>query len=515
MRRPQIAIEVTALIGLLVLPADAQIRLQAIGTHSAGIFNDSAAEIGAYDPATRRFFGTNFSTDTVVILDLTNPAAPTAIGGIALSGNPNSVAVCDGVVAVAVQNAIITNPGTVQFFDTTGSPLSTVTVGALPDMVTFTPNCRRLLVANEGEPSGGVDPEGSISIVDMTVGAVNLTNANVATAGFTAFNNATLDPTVRIIGPGPGYSAGTTVAQDLEPEYIAVSHDSETAWVTLQENNALAVVDIKSATVTKLAGLGFKDHSVAGRGLDASDTDGANNIATWPVLGMYQPDGVAAYHDGPDTFLVMANEGDARGFETARVSSLILDPTAFPDPTLQSNAELGRLNVTTQNGDTDGDGDYDQLFAFGARSFSIRTTAGALVFDSGDQFEQITKSQLPANFNANHTSNARDNRSDDKGPEPEGVTIGKAFGRTYAFITLERIGGVMVYDITNPFAPAFVQYINNRNFSQAPGVNSGGDLGPEGVIFVKADESPNGSPLLIVSNEVSGTTTVYQISKTP
>jgi hypothetical protein len=382
-------------------------------------------------------------------------------------------------------------------------------------MVTFTPNCRRLLFANAGEPSGGVDPEGSISIVDMTVGAVNLTNANVATAGFTAFNNATLDPSIRIIGPGPGYPAGTTVAQDLEPEYIAVSHDSETAWVTLQENNALAVVDIKSATVTKLAGLGFKDHSVAGRGLDASDTDGANNIATWPVLGMYQPDGVAAYHDGPNTFLVMANEGDARNYEVARVSSLILDPTAFPDPTLQSNAKLGRLNVTTQNGDTDGDGDYDQLFAFGARSFSIRTTAGALVFDSGDQFEQITKSLLPANFNANHTSNARDNRSDDKGPEPEGVTIGKAFGRTYAFITLERIGGVMVYDITNPFAPAFVQYINNRNFSQAPGLNSGGDLGPEGVVFVKADDSPNGSPLLIVSNEVSGTTTVYLVSKTP
>jgi 2',3'-cyclic-nucleotide 2'-phosphodiesterase/3'-nucleotidase/5'-nucleotidase len=516
MSRARVLTELAALVGLLASPAEAQIQLQPIGTHSTGIFNGSASEIGAYDPATRRLFSTNFSNDTIVILDLSNPAAPTQVGTIALSGNPNSVAVCNGVVAVAVQNAVITNPGTVQFFDTSGIFVSSVTAGALPDMVTFTPNCRRLLVANEGEPSGGVDPEGSISIIDMTAGAAHLTNANVTTAGFAAFNDATLDSSIRVIGPGPGYPPGTTVAQDLEPEYIAVSHDSRTAWVTLQENNALAIVDIEGGTVTKLVGLGFKDHSVSGNGLDVSDADATNNIANWPVFGMYQPDGVAAYHDGPNTFLVMANEGDARDYEVARVNSLTLDPTAFPNAaSLKLNANLGRLNVTTQNGDIDGDGDFDRLFAFGARSFSIRTSEGALVFDSGDQFEQITRSTFPGNFNATHTSNARDNRSDDKGPEPEGVTIGKAFGRTYAFITLERIGGVMVYDISNPFAPVFVQYLNNRNFSQAPGVNAGGDLGPEGLVFVRADDSPDGTPLLIVSNEVSGTTTIYQISKTP
>ncbi len=503
----------TALSGLLVLPLAGEIQLQVIGTHSTGIFNGSAAEVGAFDPATKRFFSVNGAADTIVILDLTNPAVPTSFGTIgSLGGNPNSVAVCNGVVAVAVENPVITTPGTVKFFDTSGAPLSSVTVGALPDMVIFTPNCRRLLVANEGEPSGGGDPEGSVSIIDMTVGAANLTNANVATASFAPFNGVALDPSIRVFTPG------ATVAQDLEPEFIAVSHDSRTAWVTLQENNALATVDIETATVTALAGLGFKDHSLAGNGLDVSDQDSANNIATWPVFGIFQPDSIAAYHHGRDTFLVMGNEGDARGFEETRVgaATYVLDPAAFPTAaTLKMAGNLGRLTVSTANGDTDGDGDFDQIFSFGARSFSIRTVSGALVFDSGDQLEQITAAAFPTRFNANSTSNSRDNRSDDKGPEPEGVAIGKAFGRTYAFIGLERIGGVMVYNITDPFAPTFVQYINNRNFSQTPAAGQGGDLGPEGLVFVRAEDSPNQNPLLIVSNEISGTTTVYEISKTP
>ncbi len=513
----------SSLIGMAVLAtlatplAPAQIQLQVLGTHSTGIFNGSAAEVGAYDVASQRFFTVSSAQDAFNILDISNPAAPALIFSISTlpyGANPNSIAVCNGVVAVGVENAIRTSPGTVAFFDTSGAPINSVVVGALPDMLTFTHNCRRLLVANEGEPSDDylTDPEGSISIIDMTVGAANITSANIKTATFTAFNGAMLDPSIRIFGPG------ATVAKDLEPEFIAVSHDSRTAWVTLQENNALAIVDIEAAVVTQLVGLGFKDHNIAGNGLDPSNVDGGNLIANWPVRGIYQPDAIAAYHDGRNTFLVMANEGDARAYpgfnEEATVSGLVLDPVAFPTAaTLQLPANLGNLKVTTVNGNTDGGVDYEELYSFGARSFSIRTGLGALVFDSGDQLEQITKMALPTRFNANSTSNSRDNRSDDKGPEPEGVAIGKAFGRTYAFIGLERIGGVMVYNITNPSSPSFVQYINNRDFSVTPGVNLGGDLGPEGLVFVRADDSPNGNPLLIVSNEISGTTTVYQVSK--
>jgi len=273
-------------------------------------------------------------------------------------------------------------------------------------------------------------------------------------------------------------------------------------------------------------------------GLDASDRDGPSNgprinIHRWPVLGMYQPDAIAAFSYNPSrrnsgatqTMLVLANEGDIREYggagglvESVRVGSdsVTLDPTAFPNAAaLKANSALGRLNITKTLGDLDDDGDYDALYAFGARSFSIRTAAGALVWDSGDDLERITAAALPANFNASNTNNDLDNRSDDKGPEPEGLVVGKAFGRTYVFVGLERIGGVVVYDITDPYAPAWVTYANHRDFTQAPASGLAGDLGPEGLVFVRAEDSPNGMPLLIVANEISGTTTVFQINKLP
>ena len=516
-----IAAVATLTVTARATPPPRSIQLNPIGTHATGVFDQSAAEIPAYDPATRRLFVVNAQAAGIDVLDISNPAAPVSLGSIDLKpyGNVvNSVDVRDGIVAVAVENAVKTNPGTVAFFRASdGAVLSTVTVGALPDMLTFTPNGRFVLVANEGEPNDAytVDPEGSISVIDMSGGALHVTQADVRTADFTAFNGVALDPSIRIYGPG------ATVAQDIEPEFITVSHDSRTAWVSLQENNALAVIDINAASVDSLIGLGFKNHDLLGQGLDASDSDstvnGGINILNWPVHGMYQPDGIASYRVGGNTYIVTANEGDTRSYtgfdEVRRVSSLTLDPAVFPNfATLQLPAKLGRLNVTRANGNTDADAQFERLFSFGTRSFSIWTADGRQVFDSGDDFEQITATALPSRFNANHTSNSKDNRSDDKGPEPEGVAIGKAYGRTYAFIGLERIGGIMVYDISDPFSPSFVQYVNTRNFSQTPGPNSGGDLGPEGVIFIKADDSPIGKPLLVVAHEVSGTTRVFEVN---
>jgi hypothetical protein len=420
-------------------------------------------------------------------------------------------------VAVAVEANVKTDNGSVVFFDADGGFLSQVTVGALPDMLTYTPDGKTVLVANEGEPSGYgpgfVDPEGSVSIIDVKHGACWVQQYDVSTARFTIPNASALDPSVRIFGPG------ASVEQDFEPEYIAVSHDSKTAWVTLQENNAIAVLDIRNARFTQIVGLGFKDHALAGNALDASDRDGGINIANWPVLGMYQPDGIASFRYRGQTYLITANEGDARDWpgltEEARVSALNLDPAAFPNAAqLKSNARLGRLTVTRSNGDLDGDGDFDRLFVFGGRSFSIWTASGQQVFDSGDQFEQITAQALPLSFNSNNdANNSFDTRSDNKGPEPEGLAVGEMFGRTYAFIGLERIGGVMVYEITNPFNPRFVQYVNPRDFSGDAAAGTAGDLGPEGVLFIPANDSPSHRPLLVVTNEVSGTTTIYQISR--
>jgi hypothetical protein len=271
--------------------------------------------------------------------------------------------------------------------------------------------------------------------------------------------------------------------------------------------------------VENLRGLGFKDHNRVGNGIDASDRDSRINIANWPVLGMYLPDALSTYEYRGDTYIVTANEGDAREYsafdEQTRVGSVTLDPVAFPNAaTLRNNANLGRLRITNTMGDTDRDGDYDKLFSFGGRSFSIWNERGEQVFDSKDDFERITAAAFPQEFNSNNDANGSfDTRSDDKGPEPEGVTVGKAYGRTYAFIGLERIGGVMVYDISTPTAPRFVQYINNRDFSGNAAEGTAGDLGPEGLIFISEDDSPSGTPLLVVGNEVSGSTTVYEIGR--
>jgi len=917
------------------------IHLEPIGTYASGIYEEGAAEIVAYDSGKKLLFVINANDATVDVLSIKDPTSPAKTGSIDVKpfgAVANSVAAKNGIVAVAVENADKQAPGKVVFFSSASLKfLASVEVGALPDMVTFSPDGNWVLTANEGEPNADytVDPEGSVSIIDLSKGAHKLTQSDVRTAGFAAFNSATLESSIRIFGPG------ATVAQDLEPEYIAVSKDSTTAYVTCQENNALAIVDIASATVTALKGLGFKDHSrvdttlatydfgamptigtteagqdlylggfsglhfegidpltgnrkfiantdrgpngdadglyrpfllpsfapelvrfelspaggltitqriplkdsagnpltglpnthiangtastphhdevpvglqgeilpldtlggdfegvvtdpadgsfwmvdeyrpaiyhfatdgklmsrfvpqglsaatgesagtygeevlpevlgqrrqnrgfeavafydgkvyawvqsplrnpvsssngslngrrtvrvvefdpvsmstkqflhildnanlgtpgntrpdkvgdavalgggeflvverdddaidsdpsgniekkiyrvnLAGatdisnltgtvaetgkyvdelspeelaangitamakvlhvdlnaagynevekvegltlmedgklalindndfgvaaitintntgtftvdyvpepiklgiltptfNGLDASDRDNLINIRQWPVYGMYMPDAIAAFTTLSGEFLITANEGDAReydGFEEeVAVKDVDLDPTVFPTGrAMQNNALLGRLAITSTLGDIDQDGDYDQLFSFGARSFSIWSTDGSLVYDSRDEIERTIAADpvYAPYFNANNTSSSFDNRSDNKGPEPEGVAVGQVAGRVYAFVGLERIGGLYVVDVTEPAAPEFVQYVNHRNFAAGDDLANAGDLGPEGILFIPSSESPNGKALVVVGNEVSGTTTVYEIN---
>ena len=508
-------------------PTPTGLTLEKIGGFSGGAIG--AAEITAFDAATARLFVVNGANGTVDVLDLKDPRNPVKVGSISVTSigaSVNSVAVHDGLVALAIEASPKTDPGSVALYNAADLKLlETFKVGALPDMLTFTPDGRYLLVANEGEPSGygvpgAVDPEGSVSVVTINRGGASV----VRTADFRAFNGqeaALRAQGVRIFGPG------ATVAQDLEPEYIAISEDSKTAYVTLQENNAIAVVDIATARVLDVRGLGFKDHNVAGMGLDASDEDGGVNTNTgtpaikiqpYPVKGMYQPDGIAAYTVDGQTYLITANEGDARadwpGFnEETRVRTYCtagLDPAVFPDAAnLILDSNLGRLRITTTpNGGVTGKnaaGQCNELYAFGARSFSIWSSGISRVYDSGDQLEQRTKALPNVNFNASHDSDTLDGRSTSKGPEPEGVVLGRIGSKVYAFIGLERVGGVMVYDVTQPRAPSFVTYLNTRS-------GATGDLGPEGLIFIPASKSPNGKPLVVVGNEVSGTTAIFQVN---
>ena len=591
---------------------NSSIDLTVVGTYRAEIYDDNAAEISAYDPVTQWLFVTNDAQDTLDVLDISKPTEPTLLfqidvsnvtptlpaNGPKLLGSPNSVAVSKGLVAVAIEARDVddentkTDRGAVGIFNTNipvpqdstvllpldDIALEIVQVGAMPDMVTFTPNGQRILVANEGEPNEEytIDPEGSVSIIVAPRGTRKATVTNV---GFQSFNSRKEDlkaQGVRIYGPG------ASVAQDLEPEFIAVSNNNRTAWVTLEENNALAIIDIEAGKVRDILPLGVKDYSAPrgddcppgedrspcdgsrGNMLDASNEDDRINIRNWSLFGLFQSDAIASYRakDG-QTYLVTANEGDARDYagfnEVVMVKDLKLDENAFPEAeTLQEDQNLGGLRVTNQEGITDPKCleedaqeacEYKELFTYGARSFSIWSSHGQLVFDSGDDFEQIMATALSedrhnanesnSNFNANHDANDFDNRSDDKGPEPEGVTVGTIDGRSYAFIVLERDSGMMVYDITDPNDPHFELYINNRSFAIEPDAvcNEGdggdpesaeckavGDLGPESVLFIpkaKSPKSPNPNkpgkadkaPLLSVTNEISGTTTLYRIDQ--
>lgn len=480
---------------------------------------DGTAEIVTYDPESQQLFVTN--ADKVEVLDFSDPSNITSLATVPLPAGTTgvqSIAVKNGIVAAAVAADPATDNGFVVFSDAAGANQVIVEVGSLPDMLTFTPDGNLVLVANEGQPSDdyAVDPEGSVSIIDVSGGLASISQASVTTLNFNAFDaqQATLMAAgVRIFGPG------SSVSEDLEPEYIAVSADSQMAYVTLQENNAYAIIDIVNAEITEVIPFGLKDHSLARNSLDASDETDFIFDATWPIKGMYMPDAISFYSVNGTDYIVTANEGDAReygGLEEERKiddSDYILDPSVFSNiDILELDSNLSQIATTNASGDIDGDGDFDEIHVFGGRSFSIFEAAtGVLVYDSGNDFEVITANDptYGSIFNASNSNNSFKNRSDNKGPEPEGVLVQEINGEQYAFILLERIGGVMVYNISDPVHPVFLQYLNNRD--AIAGGDEAGDLGPEGLVYVPFEDSPIETGLIIVANEVSGTLSIYAL----
>lgn len=526
-----------------------------IGRHQTGIYGLSAAEIVEYHSASNRIFVVNAVSGKVDIIDGSLLATssissePLALNnldklaeldvakdvGQTFMGSVNSVSISGNLLAAAIErgdaagNKTQAN-GFVAFYQLNGADtplfISAVEVGALPDNVVFTHDGKMVVVANEGEPNSSytLDPEGSIALIAITEGKPAATATII---GFSDFNqggtrHSEITADIKINGPM------ASVAQDLEPEYIAVSQDNRRAFVSLQENNAIAVIDIVNAKVAKILPLGLKDYGLEVNKIDASDKDDRVNLQSYTgVYGMYQPDTLATYRWNNTDFIVTANEGDSRDYsafsEEARAGDLILDGNHPQFAAAKDKTQLARLKVTTSMGDDDKDGDYDRIVSFGARSFSIWTADGQQVFDSGSDFERITAALLGNKFNNNNEENKGDSRSDDKGPEPEALALGQIGQRLYAFIGLERTSGFMIYDVTNPFDVHFIDYVVNRDFDADFTINTetgvvkgdatlAGDLGPEGMKFVSADKSPNSKPLLIIGNEVSGSTSVYQLN---
>ncbi len=458
-----------------------------IGTIDIG--EKGAAEISAYDPSTKRLFVVkNDGTNMIKVLDLTDPTKIVDLHKdiFTTGGNVNSVAVSNGKLACAVEAASKNLAGRVEVYNTgTYALIKSVPTGAMPDMVTFSPDGKYILTANEGEPlpDYSADPAGTVSIISVDE---NYTVKHLDFSGFATQEAALRLKGFRRFGPGSAFG------QDIEPEYITVAPDSKTAWVTLQENNAIAKIDLAAKTITEIFPLGFKDYNTDATGIDASDKDNAVEFKKVPVKGMYQPDGIAVLLASGVPYLFTVNEGDVREWdayaENARVKDLALDPVAFPNAAdLKKDGALGRLTVTKTLGDANGDGLYEALYSFGGRSFSVwNGNTGAQVFDSKNELDQKAK----------EAGIYDDARSDDKSVEPEGIAPGQMGDKTIVFAGMERVDAVAIYDVTNPQAPKFLTIVKT------------GDA-PEGVLFVAAKDSPTKKSLLIVSSEDDGVIKVY------
>jgi len=495
-----------------------ELFLDSLSTFSNGVAGTNSAEIVAHDPSTQRLYIANSIGAKLDIVNFSNPSNPTLITSINIStyGNINSVAVNDSVVAMAIENS--TNPqdsGKIVFLNYNGVFIKQVKVGAMPDMITFNHAGTKVITACEGEPNTAYtnDPDGSVCIVDISGGVANVTQSNVTFVTFNSFNGQ--EASLRAQGIRI-YGVSGIASKDFEPEYVTLSDNDSIAWVTLQENNAIAVINMQTNLITQLIPLGYKNYMTGPAALDASDQTSAINLMNAPVYGMYQPDAISHYSVGNQIYLITANEGDSRAYtglnEESRISAMNLDATAFPYATqMKQNTFLGRLNATNKLGDTDNDGDFDQLYVYGGRSFSIwNGTTGSQVYDSNDQLERTTANHpiYGPLFNMSNAVGAgvAKNRSDDKGPEPEGTAVGNINGEQYVFLALERIGGVITYNVSNPIAPTYTGYYNHRT------VTGGPDRGAEGIIYIADSLSPNGNAIVIAANEISSTLSIFQVT---
>ena len=578
-----LSIECVTVDKAVAIADDGILQLALVNSYFSGSeFATSSAEIVSYDSCSDRLYVVNSQAASIDVLALSeNNSTPSKIGSIDLSlaamsadieiGAANSVSAKQGLVAVAIEAKVKQNPGLIALYRSDDlSLLGTYPAGALPDMVILSSDGKTILTANEGEPSGdySVDPEGSITIVDISKGYAD--QAEVKQVLFSAFNldesrHSELNASIRTAGP-----AGTSVAQDLEPEYMALNNDNTKAFVALQENNAIAIIDIQTAHVDSIKGLGEKTWNAAsGNKLDASNKDnGAGEFASYEQLvGLYMPDTVASFSIDGAGYIISANEGDGREYiysttqqvceaaghgwegdeyevggddeDATKFANELDDCISFTDEqrgkdivdsvdashplkaALDDNDQLKRIKVVA---DQDQYSANDNIAIFGGRSFSIWNEQAELVFDSGDDIAKKVFAAGSEYFNATNDNNdpaeTADNRSDDKGTEPEAVEVAEINGKQYAFIGLERQGGIIVYDVSVPTAPVYQSYINNRDFTESVCtlVDEGdcdngiynpaaGDLGPESIDYF----TRLGKHFIAVGNEVSGTTTVYQV----
>lgn len=437
----------------------------------------------------------NVNSNSNTTLEATKTVTLESIG-INDAGDITSVDVSpDGKeIAIAIQHKDYDKNGYIARFDANGQLISIHEAGIQPDMITYSPDGSLILTANEGEPrqgyeAGTVDPKGSITALD--------TNTNQSyDIDFTAFDSA--ESRAALVADNVIIKKDTAPSVDFEPEYITISNDSLTAYVTLQEANSIATIDLTTKQVTRVDSLGFKDYSSGDNKVDLYKKDDAINITnTDEFLGIYMPDGISSYEVDGKTYLLTANEGDSREWGD------------YINEVEEKYGESKSKIVTLNTDDYDGFDDLSKKYLFGGRSFSIiDASTMTMVSDSNGEFEEITAKLLPEYFNCSNDDISFEDRSGKKGPEPEDIKTMIIDGKVMAFIGLERIGGVMMYDVSDPTNPTYVDYLNLRDFSD----DISGSVSPEGLCTVSAKDSPTNKPMLIIANEVSGDVNVVEVA---
>ena len=417
-----------------------------------------------------------------------------------------------GVASIVPTAKTSTDYGRIAFFDlSSGSILKTLDVGYHPDSVTMTPDGTKLLVANEGEYVAAVESTfarpGSVSVINLSgitnaSGLSALNSGNVTTYDFSSGN---LGSGVSLQGVRDNTLAtnnATTSAgfANIEAEYIAPTNDK--AYVTLQENNAIAVLDFASGKYEAIHKLGTITQTV-----DASDKDGAGGNKTIAIndtlKGLPMPDTMVLFTKNGTTLLATANEGDARpdDGDFATGSSLTANMTAAVAATA-TDTGIGALKLLKDQGQ-DADGKIADPTMLGTRSFSLwNATTGERVFDSGSAIEQYVASNDPTVFNTNDgVASKWDTRSDDKGPEPEALAFGRIDGKDFIFVGAERQNGIFQFDITDLSNVSIVGYFNPVTST----ADSGGSfISPESILFLDAASNPSGKNLLVVGFEGTG-----------
>jgi hypothetical protein len=493
-------------------------KLSYIGNYQTGMSNKDGgiAEIVKYNKDNQKMYLVNGAAQSVDIVSIANMTSNkktefkidtrldiTAMGqahGFA-SGDITSIDINtnEKIIVIAVQGATYKDHGSIVILNYEGKYIKYFEAGVQPDMVTFSHDYKYLLSANEGEPregyaeAGATDPKGSITIIDIKKG---VDKATAQTIGFDKFDSK--EARAALVENGVLLKPNTAPSVDLEPEYISVSDNSHYAYVSLQEANSVATIDLKTQEIVSVKGLGFKDHNVEENALDALK-DGQVNLTAQNLYGTYMPDGIASQKIGGKQYIFTANEGDGREWgEYEDTGSYTFPGTSFKIDTIL-NTERDGLEA-------------DKTYIYGSRSFSI-WDAGTMeqVYDSGSDFEKVTGELYPEAFNSSNNKTELDSRSGKKGPEPEDIKVMKVNGKTFAFIGLERTGGIMMYDVTNVENVKFHDYVNLRDFTGTD-VSSSGDLAPEGLCLIEAKDSPTGKPLMLVANEVSGNVRVFEIN---